>query len=260
MLKGMKKLTLLTLSATALLNMGLFNNETAQAAAYSCDGTPGVYIYADANYGGSCVRLSDVGDYDLPSSMNIGNDSASSVKIVNGNGKYYEATLYKDSYFVGSSSRLLSSTSGLGNTPVGNDSVSSAKIRTVSSDVSQPTANNSLSYGEELRYAMKYLTSQNGRFKLIFQYDGNLVLYKDGGVPVWSTNTTGVYGFNSHANRAQFTGKLNVYANTAILAWSSNNSVIGQNLVVQDDGNVVIRNAAAGGGSTIVWSTNTAGQ
>jgi hypothetical protein len=37
----------------------------------------------------------------------------------------------------------------------------------------------------------QYITSADGRFTLILQGDGNLVLYKPGGRPIWATGTSG---------------------------------------------------------------------
>lgn len=71
-------------------------------------------------------------------------------------------------------------------------------------------------------YADDYIQSQNGRFKAIFQKDGNFVLYDNSKGPVWATAT----------NRKD-----------------------AEELVMQGDGNLVIYNSEGGA----VWSSGTHG-
>ncbi|XP_073344485.1 B-type lectin plumieribetin-like [Pagrus major] len=52
---------------------------------------------------------------------------------------------------------------------------------------------NSLLKNEELRRG-EYLLSNNGKWKAVFQDDGNFVLYDDGRA-VWASNTCGSGGF-----------------------------------------------------------------
>jgi hypothetical protein len=99
------------------------------------------------------------------------------------------------------------------------------------------------------------ITSLNGRYYLIYQTDGNLVLYKrypnGSQKALWASGTNGKGG-----NRCimQGDGNLVIYnpANKAL--WSSNTfHDAGARLVMQDDGNAVIyrtNNSAA-------WATNT---
>lgn len=80
------------------------------------------------------------------------------------------------------------------------------------------------------------LTSPNGVYRLVMQGDGNLVLYRSGGVAVWASGTN---GSNRHAVM-QADGNLVVYTGATPL-WSSNTTGFGSTrLTMQDDGNLVI--------------------
>ncbi len=78
--------------------------------------------------------------------------------------------------------------------------------------------------------------SANGRFRLIYQLDGNLVLY-DGGSPIWASNTFGDPGFAI----MQLDGNFVVYDAGGTPVWDS--GTVGNDgayLAVQDDGDMVI--------------------
>lgn len=95
------------------------------------------------------------------------------------------------------------------------------------------------------------LTSCDGRFDLVMQGDGNLVLYK-GGQALWNTQTHGHPGAQAFF---QDDGNLVVYSAGMSPLWSSEtfghpNAV----LAVQDDGNLVIYD-----GTTPLWYTGTHG-
>lgn len=97
-------------------------------------------------------------------------------------------------------------------------------------------------------------TSVDGRFTLIYQADGNLVLYGPGGY-LWATFTDGTI---PSATWMQGDGNLVVYRYDPGLgqdvdAWASNTGGSnGAYLVVQSDGNLVIYN-----GRWPIWSSNT---
>jgi len=92
-------------------------------------------------------------------------------------------------------------------------------------------------------------TSVDGRFTLIYQSDGNLVLYGPSGW-IWASNTS---GFSAGQAIMQGDGNLVVYDAGGQWRWSSN--TYGNNgafLVVQSDGNLVIYR-----GGTALWASNT---
>lgn len=96
------------------------------------------------------------------------------------------------------------------------------------------------------------LLSQNGRYTLVMQSDGNLVIY-NAGTAIWASDT-----FRSGANRAfmQDDGNFVVYQNNAA-KWQSNTPRSGGvRLVMQNDGNLVIYNV----NNSPVWATNTEGK
>lgn len=101
--------------------------------------------------------------------------------------------------------------------------------------------------GQEMRRGQQ-LISKNGRAKLIFQTDGNLVLYGDGR-RLWDAGSTG----RGTMVALQTDGSLVVYqGGTAI--WNENHPD-SDILAVQDDGNMVLYNRAR----RPLWSTTTNG-
>lgn len=96
------------------------------------------------------------------------------------------------------------------------------------------------------------ITSSGGRFSLIMQSDGNLVLYQVGIRPLWASNTVG-----SGAVRAimQTDGNFVLYRADNRPVWASNTDGVGTGavLIMQNDGNLVIYQS---GGSPI-WASNT---
>lgn len=97
------------------------------------------------------------------------------------------------------------------------------------------------------------LISQDGRFTLILQQDGNLVLYWSGGPARWATGTNG-----RTVSRAimQSDGNLVLYAPDGTAVWASGTvGHPGSFLIIQNDGNVVIYGPA---GRPPFWATNTA--
>ena len=95
------------------------------------------------------------------------------------------------------------------------------------------------------------LTSADGRFTFVYQGDGNLVLYLQGGVPLWASGTSG-------AGQALLQGDGNfvIYNGAGTPVWASNTAGnTDDRLTVQSDGNVVIYSS----GGSALWSTGTAG-
>ena len=92
------------------------------AASFVCDGEPGVYLYEHANYRGRCSKfvqnISNLGWYE------IGNDAASSIRLVGG----YGATLYEHANYGGAVSIYAADQAYLGNDAIGNDRASSLTV------------------------------------------------------------------------------------------------------------------------------------
>jgi Alpha-lytic protease prodomain/Trypsin len=95
------------------------------------------------------------------------------------------------------------------------------------------------------------LSSCGGRFVLVMQGDGNLVLYDNtSGAALWASSTFGA-GFAAYM---QTDGNLVIYTPEGLPVWASNTSGLnGAMLFVQDDGNSVIYTHTA----VPVWATNT---
>jgi hypothetical protein len=95
------------------------------------------------------------------------------------------------------------------------------------------------------------LVSPNGRFSLVLQQDGNLVLYEQEAGPVWASATD---GREVSTATMQEDGNLVLYVPTGEPVWASDtNGNSGASLVLQDDGNLVIY----GADGTPVWATDT---
>ncbi|AFC28446.1 mannose-binding lectin [Paenibacillus mucilaginosus 3016] len=155
--------------------------------------------------------------------------------------------------------------------------------------VTAASAKNSLLPGEKLT-AGQMLVSNNGRFALVMQTDGNLVLYQDGGNPIWDTNTDDVtHSYYDPYYRTWRTVKANTLVMTSTLTlessvgkgfgtppfWHSNipswmrsyypsnnmPPLVGaDSLWVQDDGNVVLYSTTTSRGTYPVWASNTGGR
>lgn len=122
------------------------------------------------------------------------------------------------------------------------------------------SAGNRKSYSSASKIQTLYpgdsLYSPNGRFKLTFQADSNLVVLGDLGSGWsslgWSSGTAGtgatVLGFQSDGNL--------VLSKPGVAIWDSGTwTNYCSTLAVQDDGNVVIRSAAG----ALLWQTGTGG-
>jgi hypothetical protein len=96
------------------------------------------------------------------------------------------------------------------------------------------------------------ISSANGKYRLVYQSDGNLVLYRNSdGAPLWASNT---HGTPVGACIMQGDGNLVLYQANAAPIWSSGTwQHPASRLVVQDDGNVVIYRPD----NVPVWATNT---
>jgi len=118
--------------------------------------------------------------------------------------------------------------------------------------VPDPSRADVMLIGDILR-AGDRVTSQDGRYVLIYQGDGNLVLYGNG-TPLWHTGT---HGTRPGYVMLQHDGNFVLYDASQRPLWSTGGATIGHSdawLIVQNDGNVVIYS----GGGVPLWDTGTA--
>ena len=114
-----------------------------------------------------------------------------------------------------------------------------------------PGGGNVMTAGESL-FPGDSVSSSDGRFWLMYQGDGNLVLYRWNWVALWSSGTT---GSSAGQVNMQSDGNFVVYSAGGGVAWHAGTyGNGGAYLVVQDDGNTVIY---AAGGSPALWYTGT---
>jgi hypothetical protein len=95
----------------------------------------------------------------------------------------------------------------------------------------------------------QFRQSADGRFRFVYQADGNLVLYQ-GSTPLWWTGTN---SNNPGFAVMQGDGNFVVYDSTGPVWWTSTTGNPGSYLVVQNDGNTVIYSPF---GSPL-WAINT---
>lgn len=89
-------------------------------------------------------------------------------------------------------------------------------------------------------YAGQSLYSPNGRYRLVMQGDGNLVIYDSQSGPIWHTQT---HGTDADRLIMQGDGNLVVYSSQYIPRWHThthNNPNQGIHAFMQDDGNFVL--------------------
>lgn len=97
------------------------------------------------------------------------------------------------------------------------------------------------------------LTSRNGTYRLMFQTDGNLVIYNRQNQAIWSPNIANKGGIKVIL---QGDGNFVIYnAQNKALYNTGSQGNPGAKLVMQNDGNVVIYNRA----NKAVWDSRTAG-
>lgn len=100
-------------------------------------------------------------------------------------------------------------------------------------------------------YLNQRLTSADGRFALVYQGDGNLVLYDANWSDIWSSNT---YGATYGQAVMQDDGNFVVYDGGGAAVWSSGTwGNPGAWLTAQNDGNLVIYSAS----NVPLWSSGT---
>lgn len=110
--------------------------------------------------------------------------------------------------------------------------------------------NDRLLPGEFLSVDQK-IVSADGRWTLIMQGDGNLVLYDRAGKAYWSSKTSGHYDVD--VVEMQRDGNLVIHTTGGKALWTTNTFGAGSTLVMQDDANLVIYNAEG----KALWSSKT---
>jgi murein DD-endopeptidase MepM/ murein hydrolase activator NlpD len=109
------------------------------------------------------------------------------------------------------------------------------------------------SNGNQNRTFGKYTTLSlcNG-YKLVFQGDGNLVLYRSSGEPIWATGTEG----KGNLLAIQSDGNIVLYNSAGQAIWATNTDKnSGAYFAIQVDGNMVVYRVDG----QPIWSSNTAG-
>jgi hypothetical protein len=114
-----------------LANTGMDNDQITSikvqpiGAALPCEPGPlQVALYEDANYAGDCRRL-PVGDYATATSTGLPNDSVSSIRV----GLGAQVRVCSNENFTGTCILLTSNAPYLGNLSIGNDHLTSARVR-----------------------------------------------------------------------------------------------------------------------------------
>jgi len=117
----------------------------------------------------------------------------------------------------------------------------------------------SLKSGQRLNHD-DCLVSDNKRFNLCMQSDGNLVIYKGGNannrISIWASNTNGK-GSHPYRLEMQIDGNLVIYDGQGHPIWASgthNRGAIDAFMIMQSDGNLVIYNDSP---TTPLWASNT---
>ena len=104
------------------------------------------------------------------------------------------------------------------------------------------------------------LLSPDGHFELIMQADGNLVLYNQNGEALWSTGTQTNPGAFLRLQANGYLGVLNANNTTQLFYATNSTGTPNPDLVLQDDGNLVLyANGSGGGAVSAVWTTGTGG-
>jgi hypothetical protein len=95
----------------------------------------------------------------------------------------------------------------------------------------------------------RVLHSANLKFSLVFQNDGNLVIYADGNNAIWSSGT---YNTGAREFVYQNDGNLVIYGDAGRAIWASSSNGSGaEALMLQDDGTLVLHAP----GVRVVWAS-----
>jgi hypothetical protein len=110
-------------------------------------------------------------------------------------------------------------------------------------------------YGSANQYlaANAALVSSQNKYKLLYQDDGNLVIYRlSDGKQIWASNT---YGNPAWRTYMQPDGNFVIYKSDGNPVWASNTPNHSDSVIImQDDGNLVIYDSSG----KPIWASNTA--
>jgi len=130
----------------------------------------------------------------------------------------------------------------------GNQSAPSAPVSVSTPGPSGGSGSDRLTAGQQLATGQS-LASPDGRYRLIMQTDGNLVVYAPGQRPLWNSHTGGHTGARAVM---QTDGNVVVYDGGGRALWSSDTwGYSGSQLVLQSDGNLVLYSSS----SAALWFT-----
>jgi hypothetical protein len=153
----------LRLATFALLLTMLFFTTPSGLKAQNCSANANqVALFQHANYGGSCTIL-DVGDFPTPGSMDIANDSVSSLKV----GVGVTAILCQDNDYQGRCETFTDHDPNLTNNYVDNDMISSARVH-------QPAETPKLITFEEYPVNTLIRDQYKGTYGVSFNWGGNV--------------------------------------------------------------------------------------
>lgn len=107
--------------------------------------------------------------------------------------------------------------------------------------------------GDDL-YPADTRTSADGRYRLQYQYDGNLVLVANGTTPVWASNTSGT---TTGRVAMQTDGNLVIYNGSNVAVWASNTAGYGGASVVVQSNRCALMYHGTPNNYTIPWGTST---
>lgn len=114
--------------------------------------------------------------------------------------------------------------------------------------------NTALGLGHKM-FVGQRIQTYDRKYALIFQGDGNLVLYKQGGTPLWSSGT---HDKSADYVVMQSDGNLVIYDSQDRPLWGSGTNGLGPSrIVMQSDGNLVIYQNA---NNIATWSSGTYGR
>ena len=102
------------------------------------------------------------------------------------------------------------------------------------------------------------LTSPNGSHRLVFQTDGNLVIYNAKNVAIWNTGTAGTAAryFGTLSGKSPYSPYLALWNTSAVPVKVVGPSSNGRYVTMQDDGNLVLYSTD----NKPLWSSGTAGK